>query len=142
MHQPKRCNSILVVEDDQSIRESLLELLMMEGYHNAVAVCNGSEALEEIKHLSLPCLILLDIKMPVMDGYAFISKIEETGMKDVAHVVIMTAMPKSLTMFPNYPHMKKPIDITEFMDLINSICEHQPEKIQHDQRRTQQEQTL
>ena len=140
MSRYKRCNSILIVEDDDSIRDSIVELLTMEGYDNVSAVVNGFEALEEIKYLSLPCLILLDIRMPLMDGYEFLSKIEETGMKDLTHIVIMTAMTMNLTKFPDHVHMNKPIDITNFMDLINSMCK--PEKIQYDNPRRQQEQVL
>jgi CheY-like chemotaxis protein len=61
---------ILVVEDDPSIREALAELLTEEGYAVASAA-NGAEALALLELEAPPSLILLDLMMPVMDGWAF-----------------------------------------------------------------------
>lgn len=61
--------SILVVEDDNSIRELLVEFLESEGYTVASAH-NGLEGINFLK-VSIPDLILVDLMMPVMDGYAF-----------------------------------------------------------------------
>lgn len=63
--------SILIVEDDLDVRESLREALEDEGYLVA-AVAHGKEALDYLrKASSLPRLILLDVMMPVMDGFEF-----------------------------------------------------------------------
>ncbi|HLT23174.1 MAG TPA: response regulator [Bacteriovoracaceae bacterium] len=61
--------NILVVEDDNSIRELLVEFLESEGYQ----VDSANNGLEGIKFLEAktPDLILVDLMMPVMDGYAF-----------------------------------------------------------------------
>jgi len=62
---------ILVVEDELSQREALAEVLSRLGYEVRCAA-NGSEALELMRHSeSLPGLILLDLMMPVMDGWEF-----------------------------------------------------------------------
>jgi CheY-like chemotaxis protein len=61
---------ILVVEDDSDIREDLAELLRDEGYRVTTAG-NGAEALEQLRSQRTPCLILLDLMMPVMDGWEF-----------------------------------------------------------------------
>jgi CheY-like chemotaxis protein len=61
---------ILVVEDDHAIRESIAELLADEGYAVACAA-NGAEALDLLMADAAPSLILLDLMMPVMDGWAF-----------------------------------------------------------------------
>lgn len=61
---------ILVVEDDTSIRELLVELLESEGYAVFSAV-NGLEGLRFLQGNQQPDLILIDLMMPVMDGYAF-----------------------------------------------------------------------
>ena len=68
---------ILVVEDDTSIRELLVELLESEGYGVASAV-NGLEALKYLQSNENPDLILIDLMMPVMDGYAFRTGEEKT----------------------------------------------------------------
>ncbi|MBV8761212.1 MAG: response regulator [Deltaproteobacteria bacterium] len=62
---------VLVVEDDPDIRATLCEALEDNGY-SAVAASNGVEALEYLRGGNVtPCLILLDLMMPVMDGQAF-----------------------------------------------------------------------
>jgi CheY-like chemotaxis protein len=62
-------NRILLVEDDSSLRETLADVLSDEGFEVAAAA-NGREALEKLA-ASHPDLILLDLVMPVMDGWAF-----------------------------------------------------------------------
>ncbi len=61
---------ILVVDDDLVIRESMQGLLELEGYHVAVA-SDGEDALRQLRLGLDPALILLDISMPVKDGFQF-----------------------------------------------------------------------
>jgi CheY-like chemotaxis protein len=61
---------ILVVEDDDELRENLCELLELEGFRT-VGTFNGLEALEYLKAHPPPCLILLDLMMPGMSGGEF-----------------------------------------------------------------------
>ena len=62
---------VLVVDDDRDIRDSLIELLERYGYR-AAGAANGREALAVLEASPhLPCLILLDLMMPVLDGRGF-----------------------------------------------------------------------
>jgi CheY-like chemotaxis protein len=62
---------VLVVDDDRDIRDSLIETLEDHGY-TAVGAGNGVEAIDVLRtHAVPPCLILLDLMMPVMDGRGF-----------------------------------------------------------------------
>ena len=64
-------SGVLVVDDDPDIRDSLREVLEDEGYEVA-CVGNGREALDHLKTANpRPCVILLDLMMPVMDGWQF-----------------------------------------------------------------------
>ncbi|MFP2898959.1 response regulator [Corallococcus sp. 4LFB] len=63
-------HTLLLVDDDTAIADALSELLVDEGYAVAVAR-NGAEALSYLRANAAPSLILLDLMMPVMDGYAF-----------------------------------------------------------------------
>jgi CheY-like chemotaxis protein len=80
---------ILVVEDDDSVRDALCLLLQLEG-HQVVTAPNGAVALEVIPRCS-PRLILLDLRMPVMDGWTFVRAYRETEGPHVPIVVITAA---------------------------------------------------
>src|SRR5437868_14777187 len=67
---------VLIAEDNPVNRELLRELLEVRGYSVSEA-CNGQEALQMIPELQ-PDILLVDIGMPVMDGYGVIRKIRET----------------------------------------------------------------
>jgi CheY-like chemotaxis protein len=81
---------ILVVEDDNSIRELLVELLQSEGYEVASAV-NGLEGLKYLQTQKNPDLILIDLMMPVMDGYAFRTEQMKNAQWSKIPVVVMSA---------------------------------------------------
>jgi two-component system, cell cycle response regulator DivK len=80
---------ILVAEDNAVNRELLRELLETRGY-NVVEACNGKEALEMMEQ-GLPDLLLLDISMPVLDGYATVRKIRENPKLSALPVLAVTA---------------------------------------------------
>ena len=68
-------SGILVVEDDDSIREIVRRVLESEGYSIHVA-CNGVEGLEQF-NLTLPDLVMLDVKMPLMDGWETLGRLRQ-----------------------------------------------------------------
>ncbi|MBV8717917.1 MAG: response regulator [Chloroflexi bacterium] len=78
---------ILVVDDDLTILISVAELLELEGYAVATAA-NGAEALEMTGSLR-PGLVLLDMRMPVLDGWAYARAVRDQGLQPP--IVIMTA---------------------------------------------------
>jgi CheY-like chemotaxis protein len=67
MARPAR---ILLVDDDLDVRRSLAELLEEEGYE-VVCAADGAQALRELAAPAMPHAILLDLAMPVMDGWTF-----------------------------------------------------------------------
>ena len=64
---------VLIVEDDADLREMMAQILILEGF-NPATVSNGREALEYLRHGDAPQLILLDLMMPVMNGWEFCSQ--------------------------------------------------------------------
>lgn len=83
--------TVMVVEDDAAIRDAILEILESEGYE-PFAVRNGAEALAVLRRGWVePALILLDLMMPVMDGWQF----REAQLRDPAlaaiPVIVMSA---------------------------------------------------
>ncbi|MDO8139982.1 MAG: response regulator [Candidatus Brocadiales bacterium] len=80
---------ILIVDDEEGYRKVLLNSLTDSGYETK-AVKNGLEALEEIKRQRYS-IILLDVKMPGMDGIELLERIKGTRFSSHAHIVIITA---------------------------------------------------
>jgi len=80
-------NPILVVEDDPSILEMVVQILQDEGYP-VVSATNGADGLAETNR-TRPSLILLDMRMPRMDGWEFAAALRARGI--AAPIVVMTA---------------------------------------------------
>ncbi len=78
---------VLVVDDDPAIRDAVRDALEAAGMRVTVA-SDGAEALEQVLSEE-PCVVLLDMRMPVMDGWGFARAIRERGMD--LPVVVMTA---------------------------------------------------
>lgn len=78
---------ILVVDDDPTILAVVAELLDLEGYAVATAT-NGAEALTAVEQQP-PRLVLLDMRMPVLDGWGFARAMRERGRP--LHILVMTA---------------------------------------------------
>ena len=70
--EPSIVCSILVIDDQPETRETITDLIQNEG-HSFQAASNGREAMDWLEaQADLPCLILLDLRMPVMDGWDFL----------------------------------------------------------------------
>ena len=78
---------VLVVDDDASIREAVRDVLESAGIAVETAA-NGADALEKVSR-HRPRLVLLDMRMPVLDGWGFASALQERGL--ALPVVVMTA---------------------------------------------------
>src|SRR3712207_8020654 len=82
---------VLVVDDDPDIRELVQAALIVEGYQVAGAA-NGAEALAQIM-AAPPAVVLLDMRMPVLDGWGVARALREQGL--TVPVVMMTAAPEA-----------------------------------------------
>lgn len=81
--------TIMVIEDEPDIRFTLKEFLEFEGY-NVLVAGNGLEAMGLLENMSPPNLILLDMKMPVMNGWVFASEFLEKH-DHTSPIVVITA---------------------------------------------------
>lgn len=114
--------SILVVEDDAGIRESVEECLASEG-HRVASVANGAEALEWLAREPAPDLVVLDLVMPVMNGAELIERLRAQPRLAAVPVVLMTAamsgpglaLPAAATVLP------KPFDLDA---LLAAVARH------------------
>lgn len=82
--------TILLVEDDYAIRQTIAELLEEEGYRVRSAA-NGAEALELIDASGAPSLVLLDLMMPVMNGWEFRRAMQADPRLAAVPVIVLSA---------------------------------------------------
>ena len=81
---------MLVVEDDPDIRE-LLEEMLDAGGHRVLTASNGEEALRALDGLDGPCLVLLDLMMPVMSGFAVLDELGRRPDRGRVSVLLISA---------------------------------------------------
>jgi CheY-like chemotaxis protein len=116
--------NILVVEDDEDAREAMVALLQMKGYH-AVPAGNGREALDYLDQAPAPDLIILDLWMPVMDGWQFRS--EQVRNPRLAHipVIVVTALADRADVDAN-EIIIKPVDVDHLLTTVDQYCRREP----------------
>ena len=113
---------VLVVEDDNDLRESICTVLKDAGYTSWAAE-NGEVALARAR-AERPCVILLDLMMPIMNGWEFRSEQLRDPQLSSIPVIIMTAdgraREKAQTLHADY--LKKPIMLEALLDLVDDYC--------------------
>lgn len=117
---------ILVVDDDADIRCTLTEFLEYEGYAVETAR-NGREALAYLRTHPSALLVLLDLMMPVMDGFQF--RIEQKKTPELASipVVVMTAHAALKPGAIDVPDvLSKPLDLDRLVDAIERVAQRNP----------------
>jgi len=87
--------SILIVEDDEGVREGLEALLNAAGIPHEAAG-DGCEALEKLMHGPTPGAVVLDLMMPVMDGFRFLTARKLDRRIAAIPVIVLTAAPEVL----------------------------------------------
>jgi len=114
---------LLLVEDDGELRSSLSDLLRSDGYEVADAA-NGSEALAYLKDAPAPDLILLDLMMPVKDGWQF--RIEQKRDPSIASIPVLAMSaddtPKAVAIDAE-AYIKKPFEYETLSDTIRRVIE-------------------
>jgi CheY-like chemotaxis protein len=112
---------VLVVEDDAGIRESVCQILEDEGFPT-VSACNGKEALATLRAMTpLPRLILLDLMMPVMNGWEFYELISRDKTVSSIPVVVMSAQ-ETDTHSGTLRLLRKPLLLDQLLSTVNEIC--------------------
>jgi CheY-like chemotaxis protein len=119
---------VLVVDDDPDIRETVIEVLQENG-HRALGASNGVEALEQLRSSEeLPCLILLDLMMPTMDGTAFRAEQLKDPVLSPIPVVVISAFRDSAEKAKELAvagHLTKPVSLDALMAVVSRFCDAQ-----------------
>ena len=119
--------TVLVIEDDPDMRE-LERTALACGGHDVVLAANGSEGLRALER-DRPCLILLDLMMPVMDGLTFLTERRKRGVAPDVPVVCVSAggdeiIAQAMRLGAR-ECVHKPADLTELCERVEHYC-HDP----------------
>jgi CheY-like chemotaxis protein len=118
-------NLVLIVEDDGDFAQLLADVVEAGGHRAAVAR-NGHEALEYLRNGNRPTVILLDLAMPVMDGWEF--RREQQKLPEIAAipVVVLTAEEdarQKAAAIHAQGHLGKPVSVEELLGEVDRLCE-------------------
>jgi two-component system, chemotaxis family, chemotaxis protein CheY len=116
---------ILVVEDDPFILETVTDVLQFEGYRVETAM-NGLEGLAVVERVR-PSLVLLDMRMPIMNGWDFARALMERGIR--LPILVMTAA-QDANRWANEigadGYIAKPFHLTDLLDAVEGLLKAEP----------------
>lgn len=113
--------NILVVEDEESIRTMMRDILEIEGY-NVITACDGDQGIEQLRAISPePCVVLLDLMMPVKNGWQFLDV--QRNDPDLAKfpVVICSAYTESAKSVHPSGFVPKPIQLDSLLHAVKAF---------------------
>lgn len=122
---PMLTTTILIIDDDTGLRETLRSLLELEGYTVAMA-SDGLDALRQLDRV-MPSAILLDVRMPRMDGYEFLEELRRLGRRDEFPIIVLTADTLAQARMARVGvegFLAKPFDIDDLLDKIEEVRLH------------------
>ncbi len=120
--RPRAIQTVMIVDDDPDIREVLAEVLASEGFRVKTAG-NGFEALQALRGRELPCMILLDLMMPLMDGYEFLEVRRKNPCLHAIPVALVTASEHlDRSRIQGVPVVRKPIPLSKLLDMVGRNC--------------------
>jgi CheY-like chemotaxis protein len=112
----------MIVEDDSEIRETLKEIIELEGY-TVYTAPDGKKALEMLRNAhDRPCLVLLDLMMPVMNGWELLELREQDVLLATIPVVVVSAAGDRAKNTHATGYIKKPVDIDVLLGTIRQYC--------------------
>ena len=116
---------ILIVEDNADIRDTLREVLELEG-HAVRTAENGQDGLRVIDEIGPPRLVLLDPPLPVMDGWQFYERLRRGRDPAVAGtpVIVLSGVADTTRLGGalDCPVLRKPVDLEQLIDMVRDRC--------------------
>ena len=136
---------ILVADDDEGIRSLMLYLLAQDGHELAEAT-NGREAVDLVRAES-PDLMILDIMMPEVDGYAVLRSLADDNLLEKVRVLVVTAKGTEGDFKLGYDlgadlYATKPFDPDELMDMVHELLGASREELEARRKREQERSNL
>ena len=122
---PASRHSVLVLEDDRDVSQTICELIDDQGYR-AICVGNGREALAVLEH-ERPCLMLVDVFMPVMNGIEFLRTVKaRPALADIPRVIMTAANDHMIGVKEDVSVLYKPVDFEALKRILEKYCQPAP----------------
>jgi len=116
--------TVFVVEDDVDTRDMLGRFLELEGFKVELA-SNGKQALERLRQGVHPCVILLDLMMPIMDGWQFRrQQILNHELAEIPVIVVSAAGKDRIAEIDANAYLSKPVDLEQLLQQVTQYCSH------------------
>ena len=125
MKRAKAKHNILVVDDELQVRRVICKFLHRKGF-STICARHGKDAIEKLK--KKPALIILDVIMPVMDGFAFLQSLRGNSKYSRIPVIMLTVkssrhdVARGLSMEADF-YLPKPFKLDNLLSFINLIVE-------------------
>jgi CheY-like chemotaxis protein len=115
------CGSVLVVDDDADVRDILSIALETSGYPTSVAV-HGQDALAKLTTIERPCLMLVDLMMPVMDGAELMVRLRREPTTAAIPIVVISAFDRPAADAQPDAYLRKPINLDDLLAVVARFC--------------------
>jgi two-component system chemotaxis response regulator CheY len=113
-------HTVLVVEDEQDLREMMRDALELNGY-SVVTAEHGQDALAKLAEIDNLCVVILDLLMPVMNGWDFLAKMRQQSELAKIPVVVHTSAagqaPAGVTRV-----LQKPLMFDQLLSVVGEYC--------------------
>lgn len=123
-----RSHEVLVVDDNDDVRDAFITLLTMHGY-GAVGASSGIMALRQLRDGFRPCVVLLDLRMPEMDGWTVWAKMHAEPALASIPVVMVSGDPEQsrrAEVLGMRNFVRKPIDADRLLATVARFCDVEP----------------
>ena len=112
----------MIVEDERNIQEVLRLSLEMENYE-VITADNGKMALDLLSSIAiLPSAILLDLMMPIMNGWEFADAVSKNSRFSKIPIILVTAYGDRAQSIPSMALIEKPVDLNVLIETVNKCC--------------------
>lgn len=118
-------HTVLVVEDDVDIRQALVEILEDQGFET-LGARDGADALDILSRATdLPCVILLDLMMPIMDGRSFREEqLQKPELSGIPVIVISAHLDHAVTSdLHAAAYLRKPVRLADVLQSVRAYCD-------------------
>jgi CheY-like chemotaxis protein len=116
---PLTRSRILAIDDDVALRELYVDVLELEGFE-VITAANGAEGIQQLR--LLPDVILLDLTMPVMDGYRFLEELQKREDAKSIPVLVVSAAPPAAGIAGAQGVVTKPFDIDALSEMLRTYA--------------------